>query len=292
MVISFKLSFVGNITFLPGTQNITNAINVDHFVQRRHSETVSPCHESTIMSNLIYNASPFLFPCTIEYSLICAVILYEMWKSVKSIPNIERTRRNSIKPTTAQPVSAHQFSVDCSRAHRGMFGGIMVIVLTIICLIMYFVLHDQPDYKRTAIAEVIYCETVLYILTLGAVFSAFLSLRDVKFFRKINDFHSNTVSLDNTLLILAQTGVYLYSSFSIIGCFFALLDSIEGSVEELCAEILCVLQTSLQTLFILNASWRRCKGAQQQRNKPVRYSFLTVISFKEFELNTFSSIHL
>lgn len=51
-----------------------------------------------------------------------------MWKNVKSIPNIERHRRNSIKQNVLPQVSAHQFSVDCSRAHRGMFGGIMVIV--------------------------------------------------------------------------------------------------------------------------------------------------------------------
>lgn len=38
----------------------------------------------------------------------------------------------------------------------------------------------------------------------------------------------------------------------------------------MCAETLCLFQTSLQTLFVLNASWRRCKGAQQQRNKPGR----------------------
>lgn len=114
------------------------------------------------------------------------IIADEMWKHVKSIPNIERQRRNSMKHTLSPPVSAHQFSVDCSRAHRGMFGGIMVIVLTIICLIMYFVLHDQPDYKRTAIAEVIYCEIILYILTTLAVLSAFLSMRDLKFLRKVS----------------------------------------------------------------------------------------------------------
>lgn len=55
-----------------------------------------------------------------------------------------------------------------------------------------------------------------------------------------------------------------------MGCFFALLDNIDGSIEELCAETLCLLQTSFQTLFVLNASWRRCKGVQQQRNKPGR----------------------
>lgn len=43
---------------------------------------VYPCRRSNIMGALLQNAAPFLFPCTIEYSLICAVILYEMWKEV------------------------------------------------------------------------------------------------------------------------------------------------------------------------------------------------------------------
>lgn len=44
-----------------------------------------PCRRGNMMGGLLQNASPFLFPCTIEYSLICAVILYEMWKEVKII---------------------------------------------------------------------------------------------------------------------------------------------------------------------------------------------------------------
>lgn len=47
-----------------------------------HNETELPCRRANIMGALVQNASPFLFPCTIEYSLICAVILYEMWKEV------------------------------------------------------------------------------------------------------------------------------------------------------------------------------------------------------------------
>lgn len=39
----------------------------------------------------------------------------------------------------------HHFSVDCSHAHRGLFAGILVIVLTIISLIMFFVLVNNPN---------------------------------------------------------------------------------------------------------------------------------------------------
>lgn len=49
-----------------------------------------------------------------------------------------------------------------------------------------------------------------------------------------------------------------------------MLDNVSGSAEGLLAELLSLMQTSLQTLFVLNASWRKCKGAQQNRNKPGR----------------------
>ena len=34
------------------------------------------CKRSHLLGKLVHNASPFLFPCAIEYSLICAAILY------------------------------------------------------------------------------------------------------------------------------------------------------------------------------------------------------------------------
>lgn len=258
-----------------------------HFMTRRHSDIDdNNCSESTIMSTLVQNASPFLFPCTIEYSLICAVILFEMWKHIKSIPDIERQRRNSVK--TAQRPSANHFSVDCSRAHRGLFAGIIIIVLTIICLIMYFVLRDEPDYEHTAISEVVFCEILMYVLTTFAVMAAVFTMRDLKFQRKTNDHSSSTVSLDCTLLVLAQTGVYSYGLFSIVGCFFAMIDNKDGGKAGFVAEVACLIQTSVQTLFILNSSWRRCKGAQQQRNKPGRemITFLLVANISLWFINT------
>lgn len=43
------------------------------------------CRRTNIMGSLVQDASPFLFPCTIEYSLICAAILYVMWKNISKV---------------------------------------------------------------------------------------------------------------------------------------------------------------------------------------------------------------
>lgn len=120
-----------------------------------------------LKKNVFQKLSPFLFPCTIEYSLICAVILYEMWKTVKSIPDIDRSRKNSVKPTHQKP--AHHFSVDCSQSHRGLFFGILIIVMSIISMIMYFVLYMQPGYELIATQEVTLWETAIYFMCGAAI---------------------------------------------------------------------------------------------------------------------------
>jgi hypothetical protein len=169
-----------------GHNSTLNSTMADHHPLKQSSRAMhEECQRTNIMGSLVQNASPFLFPCTIEYSLICAVILFEMWKKVRSIPEINRTRKNSLKPGHGQPPkSAYHFSIDFSKAHRGIFAGIVVIVLTIICLIMYFVLHEQPDYRSTAIKEVTYYEILLYTVCALAVLAAFFKMRDLKFQKK------------------------------------------------------------------------------------------------------------
>lgn len=165
------------------TLNATEAV---HDIVRRSivgTQKYQECQRTNIMGSLVQNSSPFLFPCTIEYSLICAVILFEMWKKVKSIPEINKARKNSLRNAAHLHKSAYHFSIDCSKAQRGMFAGIVVIVLTIISLIMYFVLHDREEYLNLAIKEVTYYEILLYTVTAGAVLMAFFKMRDLKYHR-------------------------------------------------------------------------------------------------------------
>jgi Otopetrin len=202
------------------------------------SQKYQECLRTNIMGSLVQNASPFLFPCTIEYSLICAVILFEMWKKVRSIPEINKTRRNSLKPgghlSSSQVKSAYHFSIDCSKAHRGMFAGIVVIVMTIICLIMYFVLHQHKDYDNLAMKEVIIYEICIYTVCSVSTIIAFIRMRDLKFQQKAGaaDHHASTVKLDCTLLVMAAVGVYVYGMFSIIGSVFAYQDETNHSGEK------------------------------------------------------------
>lgn len=260
-------------------ENNHSVSNHHHPVRRATaSEIVVECRRTNIMGSLVQNASPFLFPCTIEYSLICAVILFEMWKTLGS------DEHKSRKPSTNDK-GAHHFSVDCSRAHRGMFAGILVIVLAIISLIMFFVLSAVPAYSNLAILEMTIAEFILYSLTTTAVVFAFLKMRDLKFAKQ----NGGTTPLDCTLLCMAQSGVYIYAMFSIIGCYFAMqYEPDHGGIQGLLAEAASLVQTSAQTIFVLNAWWRRCRSAHQSRIKPGReiVTFLLVANMAMWFINT------
>lgn len=119
-------------------------LNITHAIHKRATsvEIIVECRRTNIMGRLVQNASPFLFPCTIEYSLICAVILYEMWKKIKCTDHAKRQQQESLMGHHEHK-DVHQLSVDCSRAHRGMFAGVLIVVMTIISLIMFFVLDEE-----------------------------------------------------------------------------------------------------------------------------------------------------
>ena len=63
---------------------------------------------------------------------------------------------------------------------------------------------------------------------------------------------AQSLELDNLLLIIAQTGVFIFAVFSIIGTLFQL----EYHLVEFLASVLTLVQASFQTIFILDASCR------------------------------------
>lgn len=89
------------------------------------------------------------------------------------------------------------------------------------------------------------------------------------------------------ILFPAQSGVYVYSMFSLMGCYFT-IDENSYSRIGLIAEALSLIQTSAQTIFILNAWWRRTKGHQQNRTKPGReiITFLLVANMAIWFINS------
>jgi len=150
------LSVIG-LALLPA-ENIS-----EHGVTRTHISDIEPdCWKSNIMAPLVRSASRFLFPCTVEYSLLCAVILGVMWLNACSddktnhnnpqTPDSPAGRVSGVNIIYSRSVS--QFSVDCTSAHKGLFGGILMLVLSIVSLIMFFELVKRPELVEVAVLQV------------------------------------------------------------------------------------------------------------------------------------------
>uniref|UniRef100_A0A1B6EG22 Otopetrin n=2 Tax=Clastoptera arizonana TaxID=38151 RepID=A0A1B6EG22_9HEMI len=244
--------------------NSTSALNCDH---------------GEIMGNIVHNVSPFLFPCTIEYSLICAVIMLEIWKHVKVDQHSKvATGRHPSRPDILAN-KAYHFSIDCSSAHKGLFGGIVVVVFTIISLIIFFVLQGIPEYHDTGRFELNVWEFCLHALSTVAVVMASIQMRKLHYKGGL----SKGLGLDNTLLVLAQGGVYMYSAFSMIGVYFTTKE-----FTALLSETFNVVQATLQTLFILEAWSRRSRNHLQWTKKPGRpmITFLLITNMAIWIVNS------
>uniref|UniRef100_A0A182QTE3 Otopetrin n=1 Tax=Anopheles farauti TaxID=69004 RepID=A0A182QTE3_9DIPT len=245
----------------------------------------STCRNTTIMSGLVHNVAPFLFPCTIEYSLICALTLYELWCALTADPTGKKVSQQTAGDRTVTGKPANRLSIDCSSAQRGMFAGIVTLVLTFLVLIMYFVLRNEPGghLQPAATLEIVVYETVLYAVTLVAVAVAMQRMRDLRVYT--HRAASPPLPLDCHLLLVTQTGIYIYGVFSIIGTYHTHGQLLHWAVL---AEVLALGQTSLQTLFVVSCWWRRCKGARQNRTKPGRelITFLLVANLAAWLVNS------
>lgn len=77
--------------------------------------------------------------------------------------------------------SNNHFSVDCSNAHKGLFSGILILVVTIISLIIFFVMNKDPVYNGVATSEVHIWELIMYIITTAVVFFGGWQMRFLKY---------------------------------------------------------------------------------------------------------------
>ena len=66
----------------------------------------------------------------------------------------------------------------------------------------------------------------MYSLTSAAVIIAMCQMR------KLEQDSSHTLELDNLLLVIAQTGVFIYAAFSIIATFFQVYLKAEWETEN------------------------------------------------------------
>jgi len=241
------------------------------------------CGRIDLMGDIGIKASPYLYPFVIEFSLIGAAVLLIMWARVGKNPRYWGEDEFDRVSVTSRKMITYT-RVDCVGASKGLFFGLLVLVASLICLILFFVLIDHGTVAVSQLAVFLadISHAAIMILSLLAILLGFCRITQLKF-------HGEPTNvLTDTLLKIGSLGVFAYSSFSIIaGCLgdYRRLPNLVVMVTG----IISIVQVVIQLLFIQDVSRRRIYTADQDRSKPGRQvvTFLLICNLAIWVIYTF-----
>ncbi|XP_039279342.1 proton channel OtopLc isoform X8 [Nilaparvata lugens] len=248
------------------------------------------CGRVNIMGNIVQDSAPYLFPFIIEYSLIGAAVIYVMWRHIGRNPryhgeeDLEQRLEVILSRRAVAMAHAHNGRMDCVGASKGLFFGLLLLVGSLICLILFFVLIHHPQLGLLAIylADVSHC--TLMGLSIIAIIIGFIRVQNLKFRAEEQS------DLNDILLRVSAFGLFVYAVFSIIAGSLTAMTS-EPNLLVMITGILSVLQVVLQLLFIADIARRRVHLPEHDRSKPGRQvvTFLLICNVTMWIIYTFET---
>ena len=219
--ISFIELNVNEIDFDEDLMNETVFSDSDEVLELEESDIKYMC-DNPIIYQLKQDSSPYLYPCLVQFSLICGAVLLIMWRNVASEHKhykLAKLKIGHYEDRYDYSSTCQRYSVDCNGSNTGLFCGVMVITATIVSLIVFFVFITNTDQnlQNLAVQFASFSELGLYGLTSVAVMIGMCQMRRLWY-----DV-SRRLELDIILLLTGQAGVLIYASFSAVGSFLQVL---------------------------------------------------------------------
>ncbi|XP_059489984.1 proton channel OtopLc isoform X2 [Neocloeon triangulifer] len=278
-------------TVIPATTTQLSYLEAEGFmsIEKNHSDYIHPsnysCGRINIMGTIVQDSAPYLYPFIIEYSLIGAAVIYVMWSRIGRNPRYMSCDEEEglMAPVAMVPVRRiDNGRVDCVGASKGLFFGLLLLVGSLICLILFFVLVHHRDLGMLAIylADVSHC--VVLTLALLAIFIGFCRVRSLKF-------HIDSTNILNDILLrVSAFGLFIYAVFSVIAGSLSAFTH-EPNLLVMVTGILVVIEVVFQLLFIADVSRRRVHLPEHERTKPGRQvvTFLLICNITMWVIYTF-----
>uniref|UniRef100_A0A182MZX6 Otopetrin n=1 Tax=Anopheles dirus TaxID=7168 RepID=A0A182MZX6_9DIPT len=298
---SFLDSFMDHVNYLQRNSSLDqtyeslDALFPSAFVATSTAVTANAtavsCGRVNIMGTIVQDSAPYLYPFIIEYSLIGAAVIYVMWKHIGRYPKFtneeDLEHRLEVMLSRRAVVMAQQARtgrVDCVGASKGLFFGLLLLVGSLICLILFFVLVRHPQLSLLAIylADVSHC--ALMVLAIFAIIIGFIRVQNLKFRCEEQS------NLNDILLRISAFGLFVYSTFSVIAGSLNAFES-EPNLLVMVTGIVAVVQVVIQLLFIADVSRRRVHLPEHDRIKPGRQivTFLLICNISMFAIYTFEA---
>lgn len=137
------------------------------------------CERVNIMGTIVQDSTPYLYPFIIEYSLIGAAVIYVMWKHIGRYPkysqdeDLEHRLEVMLSRRAVALAQANSGRVDCVGASKGLFFGLLLLVGSLICFILFFVLVIHDKFRILAYYLADASHGVLMIFTILAILIGF-----------------------------------------------------------------------------------------------------------------------
>ena len=233
--------------------------------------------------------APYMYPCTIEYSITCLTIFYIIWK------NIGKKKKHFgfiLKTDELESV----FNIDCQKTSIGLFCGMIVLLSTIVANILYFIFKsdsssvktyakengttatenitnknivpDDFESNSTFIIEIL--ELVLICISFIATIAAIIRTKNLAKMENIS------MKFDEFLGIISLCGIYIYSIFSSISIIYTNNRSTRAYIV-LIISLLSMIETTLQVYLVLDGLKRRAISESDRIKKPGRQLFTLLI---------------
>ncbi|XP_046674205.1 proton channel OtopLc-like isoform X4 [Homalodisca vitripennis] len=273
------------------------------------------CGRVNIMGSIVQDSAPYLFPFIIEYSLIGAAVIYVMWRHIgrhasyygpreeenellidanvtcqkviqryQGEEDLEQRLEVILSRRAVALAHANAGRVDCVGASKGLFFGLLLLVGSLICLILFFVLVHHPQLGLLAIylADVSHC--ALMGLSIIAIIIGFIRVQGLKFQGEEQS------DLNDILQRVSAFGLFVYAVFSVIAGALTALTS-EPNLLVMITGNLSVVQVVLQLLFIADIARRRVHLPEHDRSKPGRQivTFLLICNVTMWIIYTFET---
>ncbi|XP_071043345.1 proton channel OtopLc isoform X2 [Parasteatoda tepidariorum] len=222
----------------------------------------NPCQKQDIMGSIVSDSSPFLFPFIVEYSLIGAAVLYVMWKNIGKDPVFHGNQEFEDGLSRASSVQTLP-KMNCAGSSKGLFFGLLILVIATICLIVFFVLIENEHYSLLAIFLSDVSHSAIMVMTIFTIIVGFFRIKQLKFQADRTD------HLRDILLTVAAYGLYVYAMFGIIAGTLSPKDYVPNLLVMV-TSCLTIVQVTLQSLFVAEITCRSTYLPEHDQSKPGR----------------------
>lgn len=179
---------------------------------------------------------------------------------------------------------ANSGRVDCVGASKGLFFGLLLLVGSLICFILFFVLvrHEQFQVLAYYLADASHAGLMIFAIL--AILIGFIRVQSLKFRCEEQS------NLNDILLRISAFGLFLYSVFSVIAGALNAHKEDQNLLVTVTSAV-AIFQVILQLLFIADVSRRRVHLPEHDRTKPARQivTFLLICNISMFAIYTFEA---